>query len=120
MNNRFKFRVWDIVNSKYIPGNRLHVNHDGSLSSCIENIIIEQCTGLSALQSYRGDKPEDLLIWEGDIIRNIIHNEYIYKMEVVWLKTSAEFGFAIDAMNIWNGDDLFDVEIIGNIHEDEK
>lgn len=35
----------------------------------IDPATIGQCAGHSASKSYRGDKPEDLLIWEGDICK---------------------------------------------------
>lgn len=94
---------------------------------------VGQCTGLSAAKSYRGDKPEDLLIFEGDIVRRKCS---IYKLAVrkpigerlvigtvFWdeHKKLEAGGWAVKA-NDEHGNSttyilLADSEIIGTIHD---
>jgi len=75
-NDRHKFRFWDEEDKKYTyynsPWNMIRpttyeITEEGYDFNRPHEGVLEQCTGLSASKSYRGNKPEDLLIWEGDI-----------------------------------------------------
>lgn len=123
MNDRFKFRVWDIeewgyLKCKYSKSAGYHkytfgkhdVWHD--IGYFIENnpkyYIVEQCTGLK-------DK-NGKLIYEGDIIKDWRGNSY----KVVWLNDIAQF-FSVnmndDTDGYWLDDNIQFFEIIGNVHE---
>ena len=77
-NDRFKFRVpikcnvckfqgfqyWEWNGRQFIEA-----GHDKCKCKAPAFEIVgspEQCTGLSAAKSYRGNKPENLLVWEED------------------------------------------------------
>jgi len=88
MKNRFLFRVWDkqekflITNAglwgscwlaadmslpeNYYDSVECGGNDDNICVEITDRFIIEQCTGLSAAKSYRGTRPEDLMIFEHD------------------------------------------------------
>ena len=84
-NDRYKFRVHILETGERLPvcdlswrdglfftaSRIVDKNHAEIVSGCIKAGVIEleQCTGLSAAKSYRGTEPEDLLIYEGDIIK---------------------------------------------------
>lgn len=74
----------------------------------VDPATVGQCTGVHAAKSYRGDKPEDKLVFEGDIY--ITHGCIL---EVIW-----DYGL-LDCLkkrisNAWN------IEIIGNIHDNPE
>ena len=103
MQDRFKYRAWDIENLKYITDcdkvYRLLVGGDNSF-------VYEQCTGLR-------DK-NGKLIYEGDIVTGFFNNN-----KVIWDKGS----FCVD-----DGSGVFDEltklneesTIVGNIHENPE
>ena len=113
MNDRFKFRVWDIEFKKYYPASDFCVE---DLQDSGDEIIIEQCTGIR-------DK-NGRLIYEGDKIRFEDANAegvivfckgaFCYKWEVatVLLHHIAD--------DVTGRIDNHDLVIIGNVHEDER
>ncbi len=150
-NDRLKFRVHIIKTGERLPVCDLSwrdglfftatrivdKNHAEIVSGCIKAGVVEleQCTGLSASKSYRGEKPEDLLIWEGDILGGFA---YYNSGLIVW--QNAGFGFMHKAKTplqkeLSNGKDWYDFcsfaghhylseilgrfEIIGTVHEEE-
>ena len=124
MNDRFKFRVWDNAEKKY-NGFSFHLARSGKLDRLSvdgglietdeERFVIEQCTGLR-------DKNRTL-IYEGDIV--LINKRW---KKVYWFNGAFfcddireyEFnGKDPAALHYWlaNG---YDIEIIGNIHEENR
>lgn len=120
MNDRFKFRVWDVQNQEYIYFDL--INKDG-LSDfayfanevtpdyneqvrCPDTncwaLIIEQCTGLK-------DK-NGKLIYEGDIITR----KGIYR-RVFWI--DEEGGFGYEPSTLFEPLQTETCKIAGNIHE---
>lgn len=110
MNDRFKFRVWDKKEKRFIDHPQIN-----PLFGCVcgyENstypLQIEQCTG-------RKDK-NGKLIYEGDVIKDWRGGVFM----VVWLNEQAQF-FAespkCDTDGYFLDDNICFFEIIGNIHE---
>ena len=129
MNDRNRFRVWDNDLNQYITdtfevaikNNGELINHKGDP---IKNCIVEHCTGLPAAKSYRGTTPEDLLIWEGDIVGgsngSINGVEWPYKMTIKSIPGGFFFPeWAYDKDGNYHGDSTHYVKIIGNVHEVE-
>ena len=119
MNDRFKFRVWDIRNGEYFkdPNPTPPLNCDGTLGFTYDkanfqkHYIVEQCTGLS-------DKNGNL-IYEGDLIKSPNNS---HKLAVVRIENGVygckEFRFnGVWEMNLYDLIKHYGVEIIGNIHE---
>lgn len=108
MQDRFKFRVWSKILSRYLGKNdpTQMIMENGYLAYLSDesmiNYSIEQCTGLK-------DK-NGKLIYEGDIVKN---NKHMYQVE--WYVN----GFAVN-----DGYDYLidneEWEIIGNIHENPE
>ena len=87
MNNRFLFRgkcettgkwfygslsqtqSWDYRKEKELVPCIVHETDRGLLIKEVDPATIGQCTGLSASKSYCGERPEDLLIFEGDTVQ---------------------------------------------------
>lgn len=121
-NDRFKFRVWDELINEYrkegtiqLSGNGQPFIIDGNMQpQDIDNVIIEQFTGLA-------DK-NGKLIYEGDVFEATVLNscdcdENIGKRirgQVAYFEDNACFTFAAySPINLW------EIEIIGNIHDDQ-
>jgi hypothetical protein len=120
-NDRHKFRVWDNILNQYITeiadvaikNNGELINYKGDT---IRDCVIEQCTGISASKSYRGNKPEDLLIWEGDKTRySDRQSDYVYGY-ITWRGAGFVLMNLDGSLNglIWTPNHL---QIIGNVHE---
>ena len=131
MNDRHRFRVFDKQIGKYVTNNLLLITSQSWLyvdGKCVsleepDRYIIEFCTGLSASKSYRGDKPEDLLIWEGDVLEwteiQIMDGTEIKHQVYIEFRGN---GFGTTHMDgkpdgmIWSPTCY---EIIGTIHDEE-
>lgn len=132
MSDRLKFRVWDNVEKKYLDCGDDYVNYaitrDGILiliandnSDCRHiyldknRYIIEQCTDVK-------DK-NGKLIYEGDIVHYVKHTNFGLGGEryakVFWWENVQ--GFAIETnYGDYYGLKEFELEIIGNIHENPE
>lgn len=109
--NRFKFRVWDNNFKKYRNGLAIQNSHVCDDNAC----ILEQCTGLT-------DK-NGKLIYEGDIFKATVINSFpgdkCLNQTIIGQVSyyTKECAFAFSAYKPIN---LFKIEIIGNIHENEE
>ena len=130
MNNRFKFRVWDVKNKKFLPESYFAILGNGKLIVTLsgyyndftntnqDDYVIQQYTGLT-------DSNDDP-IYEGDILKNhydvgnnIIgqvlyesdHGGYIFQ----WKRK----GRGQDYKNL-NCDVAFESVIVGNIFENSE
>lgn len=134
MNDRNRFRVWDNDLNQYITDTfEVAIKNNGELinrkGDPIKNCIIEQCTGLSVLKSYRGNNPDDLLIYEGDIVSGLAFKKrglIVYQnggfgfISPLEKELSDGANFVSFANHIYINDILCRFEIIGNVHEVEK
>lgn len=135
-NNRFKFRVWDVQEQKFVYfdlSDKENLSDFGyfAIEECPDYneqircpdancwaLIIEQCTGLK-------DK-NGKLIYEGDIVKEWFGETGTY--QVIYENSTASFIFSnLDDedydYDLRYNQDLFpnqDLEVIGNIHEDEE
>lgn len=115
--DRFKFRVWDKYLQGYVKENLgeeyVWIEDDGQLGAGIDDdsCILEQCTGLK-------DKNGNL-IYEGDLIKSPSNS---YPLEIVRMPNGV-YGCKVCKihpvweMNLYSLINAYDVEIIGNIHE---
>lgn len=130
MQDRFKFRVWDDVNNKYVEKGVLlrcgelatpSMKNDYDINPTDGRYSIEQCTGLT-------DK-NGRLIYEGDIVAKQFSNKpfsskakYKIKNCLVYWQESGQFSIE------YHGDDyryysashdsfIGECEVIGNVHE---
>jgi uncharacterized phage protein (TIGR01671 family) len=111
---------WAVGSLHRNPSGEYVVTHyKNSRTYSVDPATIGQCTGLRAAKSYRGDKPEDLLIFEGDIVRTTIeHNPYLGGDKTIVTHVNWDDGCW------WVGDDEVhlayqvrnddEIEIIGN------
>jgi hypothetical protein len=90
-----------------------------------ENVVdpatIGQCTGLCAAKSYRGDKPEHLLVFEGDLLRwhsgdPELNDDMAYP--VVWYQAGWHIDQGTDTVEMGvetlDGNRMIEWEIVGN------
>lgn len=139
MSDRHRFRVFDKQIGKYATNNLLLITSQSWLyvdGKCVsleepDRYIIEFCTGLSAAKSYRGEKPEDLLVWEGDklafTIFDCFDRDKQYSGVVVWSGSQFAIWKSKD-YEFYGSDGGFDLywtlaqdcelEIIGTIHSE--
>lgn len=113
MNERFKFRIWDKIDKRFMSGSVSIDCRKGCMAGNMpENkYVIQQCTGLK-------DRNEKL-IYEGDIIE--------WKKEkhiVIFDERNATFGIKISDVETHLFNDIHTptrwIEIIGNIYENKE
>lgn len=112
MKNRFKFRVWDKIDKKFMSGSIFIDCRKGAMTGNMpeDSYAIQQCTGLK-------DK-NGKLIFEGDILfdYNVVDGDS-YAV-VKWDNELAMF-YLDDGKNYLEMNYGFD-EVIGNIYEDKE
>ena len=128
MNDRFKFRAWNKLARKYIPDIQDRdlvqggdIDDDKFFDDYLydDAYVIEQCTGLT-------DK-NGRLIYEGDILGGVYENLYIHycdKCRQFQLKAKDHGCMACEGDIHWyelvEAEDKKELEVIGNIHENEE
>ncbi|MDR1693372.1 MAG: YopX family protein [Oscillospiraceae bacterium] len=125
INGREKPPVWAIGSLHMNPsGDSVMTHYENSQTYSIDPATIGQCTGLRAAKSYRGDKPEDLLIFEGDIVRCISRTD---SGNMVVIFERGEFRMVLcKNFKAYKTDKgyyavrNFEKEIIGNIHDNPE
>ena len=105
MDNRFRTRAYleeykmiaEVVRQNYDGQIEAYLSDDDDTTEFLPGEYIPMaCTGLSAKKSYRGDKPEDLLIWEGDVldcgdrIVKVVWNNQMGTWDCIFLKYVGE------------------------------
>ena len=96
---------------------------------------VGQSTGLKAKKSYRGTRPEDLEIYEGDIIKwddcsggkywryaKVIFENGMYGFEVIKAEPewSCEIGYKFIGNFAYQEETEKELEVIGNIHKEQE
>lgn len=113
--DRFKFRIWDEKYKNYFRED-IEICCDGTiLCSPSDGLVIEQCTGLK-------DK-NGRLIYEGDLLGFSKDDEVF--TEICWCDTLASFmcdDFPETSGNLetCHANELAQLEIVGNIHEEQS
>ena len=113
MTDRFKFRVWDKEFKQYWTDEEIKENAAWLLfpdNDNIENIEIEQCTGIKD----KNGKP----VFEGDILSD--YDEF--KFLVRWNALELKYVFIPISKNNSEDLDIYlnECELVGNIHENEE
>ena len=131
MNDRFKFRVWDVRKEQYLNTDNVFVDADGVCyhfdAMCERfdlmqyDVIVEQCTGLT-------DK-NGKLIYEGDVVKKVfkdgssMHKEVYYDSVMCrWYLRYCSPGLHSTRQYLFwdfNSSIADKIEVIGNIHEME-
>lgn len=121
MNDRFKFRVWDKINDRWLKSTLLDID-TGYLLGYYDNqqaykrrYVLQQCTGLK-------DK-NGKLIYEGDIIncfdcRPCSRSFPLVEKGIITYK-KAQF-IVNTKFSEYLFEDIEDIEIIGNIYENKE
>lgn len=129
MNDRFRFRVWNETEKVYLKMPETHCDLVGFFLSCMEDEILEQCTGLRDINGR--------LIYEGDFFRPNIAKEKEKVFGIITFGKYDDFSQSLGFYVKWKGypaeetehgykgwrkDLIFwlergEIEIIGNIHE---
>ena len=113
MTDRFKFRVWDKEFKQYWTDEEIKENAAWLLfpdNDNIENIEIEQCTGIKD----KNGKP----VFEGDILSDYDG----FKFLVRWNALELRYVFIPISKNNSEDLDIYpnECELVGNIHENEE
>ena len=128
MNERFKFRVWDVSANAYVPRSQFVLLSDGTLiqeiggeSVICESTFPEMCTGLK-------DK-NGKLIYEGDIIEKQ-NQKFVIKYEFDSFVAYSEEKKPVSIYGLFTFKLCFGgwpeketentIEVIGNIHENPE
>ena len=123
MNDRFRFRVWDIEFKKYYPASDFCIE---DLQESGNGIIVEQCTGLEDENGkliFEGDKvrmTEFYFDGCGESERNFVGYVMWNKGEFVLSKNPEKPEYENETEIIPHISWGHSFEIIGNIHEVEK
>lgn len=123
MNDRFRFRVWDIEFKKYYPASDFCVE---DLQDSGDEIIVEQCTGLEDENGkliFEGDKvrmTEFYFDGFGESERNFVGYVMWNKGEFVLSKNPEKPEYENETEIIPHISWGHSFEIIGNIHEVEE
>ena len=113
MTDRFKIRVWDKEFNQYWTDEEIKENAAWLLfpdNDNIENIEIEQCTGIKD----KNGKP----VFEGDILSDYDG----FKFLVRWNALELKYVFIPVLKNNTEDLDIYpnECELVGNIHENEE
>ena len=113
MTDRFKFRVWDKEFKQYWTDEEIKENAAWLLfpdNDNIENIEIEQCTGIKD----KNGKP----VFEGDILSDYDG----FKFLVRWNALELKYVFIPISKNNSEDLDIYpnECELVGNIHANEE
>lgn len=128
-----RFKVWGIDEERWLEDERpFYLSHDGELivpttydgkwhvASAEGFARIVRCSGISAKKSYRGEEPDDLMIYEGDIVNSInVDMEFEAYYDIgkgSWLVRN----IYDPNYYMWLGLCPDEFEIIGNINEKHK
>ena len=127
--DRFRFRVWDNKLQIYLSHYPLFLEDSGivyqnllSMNDClqeVENVILEQCTGLR-------DK-NGVLIFEADLLGVLFYDGTYENYEVTppdidypaWDLKGFPDVDCNSFSHISNSDDVEEIEVVGNIHEEK-
>lgn len=94
----------------------------------IDPSTVGQCIGVSVTKSYRGGEPEDLLLYEGDIIR-IYDDNNTYDTAIFWSNSKLSYMYVNpygvhesleEILSCDLGHPINCAEIIGTIHDKER
>lgn len=122
MNDRFKFRVWSEEDCGYMESiDIFRLTHSGKLVFNNDSLnrepecnpkryICEQCTGLKDKNSR--------LIYEGDIVKDDEGFVGLIKYDEVCAMFKIEFVYS--APSNFEDDMSWELEVIGNIHENHE
>lgn len=118
MNERHRFRAWlktapqrmvDVDCIDY-TGNKIW--YDKTLSCSLDDVILLVCTGFP-------DK-NNKLIYEGDVVKIFITLKYFEIAIIKWREYIPEFiAECIESEQLYNIGYHIDIEIIGNIYEND-